>query len=354
MVYHTSNKVRIVRIVLPPVLTVVLFCAAIFVLFLPALETSIMAQKREMIRELTHTAWNTLEMFHRREHSGELTREQAQVSAVRHLRSQRYGPEKKDYFWIMNMQPRMIMHPDLTRFEGLSVSTDNNLVAKRILDEVMAIARSKGAGYVDYDLLWEDGHDPIGKKLTYVQAFEPWQWVVGTGVARGDAEIQLSTQRWKLVKICLMIFGAIGVLLVYAVQRELTGAGEQQLATKKIQTSEENLRSILMALPDPVIVYDVDGRVTYLNKAFTRVFGWELSELKGRRIDFIPDACKPDADAMMQETTTFGYCVNFETQRYKKAGDIIDVSISSAHYRDAAGKSLGIIFSLHNTSELNT
>ena len=40
----------------------------------------------------------------------------------------------------------------------------------------------------------------------------------------------------------------------------------------------------MTAVPDPVVVYDIDGRVTYLNKAFSRVFGWELNELKGRRV----------------------------------------------------------------------
>ncbi|MFC1505166.1 cache domain-containing protein [Thermodesulfobacteriota bacterium] len=350
---YTSNQVRIARIVLPPVLTVALFCAAIFVLFLPAMESSVMAKKRDMIRELTHTAWNTLNMFHRMELAGELTREQAQVSAVRHLRAQRYGPDNKDYFWIMNMLPRMIMHPYLTHLESQNITADNNIEMNRVLSEMVTVVRSKGAGYVDYVWQWKDNPQRLGEKVSYVQGFDPWQWIVGTGVYLDDIESEVSVLRWKMIKISLMILGVIGVLLTYVIRRGLVGESERRQAAKRVQESEENLRSLMMTVPDPVVVYDIDGRVTYLNKAFTRVFGWELTELKGRRIDFVPEACKSETNAMIQKTIAFGYCANFETQRYMKSGAVIDVSISSARYRDDAGKPLGIVVNLHDISEFN-
>jgi len=312
-----------------------------------------MAKKRDMIRELTRTAWNTLDMFHRMELAGELTREQAQVSAVRHLRAQRYGPDNKDYFWIMNMQQRMIMHPYLTHIESQNITADNNIEVNRVLTEMVTVVRSKGAGYVDYIWQWKDNPQRLGKKVSYVQGFDPWQWIVGTGVYLDDVESEVSVLRWKIIKIVLMILGVIGALLTYVIRHGLVGESERRQAAERIQESEENLRSLMMAVPDPVIVYDIDGRVTYLNKAFTRVFGWELSELKKRRIDFIPEACKPETDAMVQKTITFGYYTNFKTQRFKKSGDIVNVAISTALYRDVEGRSLGIIVNLHDISELN-
>jgi PAS domain-containing protein len=53
--------------------------------------------------------------------------------------------------------------------------------------------------------------------------------------------------------------------------------------------SEQRHRSLLEASADPLVVYDMKGKVTYINPAFSQTFGWSFEELKGKRIDFIPD-----------------------------------------------------------------
>lgn len=50
-----------VRLILPSVLTVILFSLAIFAVILPALKDNIMERKREMIRELVQEACDTLD-----------------------------------------------------------------------------------------------------------------------------------------------------------------------------------------------------------------------------------------------------------------------------------------------------
>ena len=187
--------------------------------------------------------------------------------------------------------------------------------------------------------------------MSYVKEFEPWQWIVGTGVYLDELEIELTALRWKLLKISLMILGFVTVLLVYVIHRGLKNEAERMQALEKIRSSEEHLRSVMTAVPDPVVVYDIQGRVTYLNLAFTRVFGWTLSEVEGRRIDFVPEAHASETLARVEETIKKGYCTGFETQRYTKEGLLIDVSISSARYRDETGEPLGIIINLHDVSE---
>ena len=74
------------------------------------------------IRELTAAAWNIL---HHHAHSvdqGEKSMEQAQLAAIADLRDFRYGRENKDYVWITDHHPRMIMHPYVTELEGQDLS----------------------------------------------------------------------------------------------------------------------------------------------------------------------------------------------------------------------------------------
>ena len=93
------------RIVLPTLLTVVLFLAAIFYIIIPTIEKNSVDRKREMIRELTNSAWNILAKFEYDEQKGILSREQAQKQAIEQIKNLHYGQHMKDYFWINDMHP---------------------------------------------------------------------------------------------------------------------------------------------------------------------------------------------------------------------------------------------------------
>ncbi|HNV70636.1 MAG TPA: cache domain-containing protein, partial [Candidatus Ozemobacteraceae bacterium] len=82
------------------VLALLIFFLAVFLKILPAFERAILEQKREMIRELTNSAWNILARFETDERAGRLTRDEAQKQAVQQIRNLHYGREMKDYFWI--------------------------------------------------------------------------------------------------------------------------------------------------------------------------------------------------------------------------------------------------------------
>ena len=70
-----------------------------------------MDRKREMIKELTNSAWSIMHKWYNAELKGEVTRDEAQAIAKTQIESLRYGEELKDYFWITDFHPRMIMHP---------------------------------------------------------------------------------------------------------------------------------------------------------------------------------------------------------------------------------------------------
>jgi hypothetical protein len=97
----------ILRIVVPTLLTVALFIVTICLILLPALERGLMGRKREMIREMTTSAWNILASFEQEAAEGRMTLAMAQEEAFRQFRNLYYGPQMKDYFWINDLTPRM-------------------------------------------------------------------------------------------------------------------------------------------------------------------------------------------------------------------------------------------------------
>jgi signal transduction histidine kinase len=143
-------KRLVLRTVLPALLAVALFTGVVFFYILPAFSRVIMDQKRLMIRELTESAWNVLARCEADEQAGQLSRIQAQAAAIAQVRSLHYGQESKDYFWIIDMQPRMIVHPYRPDLEGADLRDFTDPLGRRLFVEMVRTVEREGAGYVAY------------------------------------------------------------------------------------------------------------------------------------------------------------------------------------------------------------
>ena len=108
-------------------------------------------------------------------------------------------------------------------------------------------------------------------------------------------------------------------------------------AEQALQESEARYRTLLGAVPDPVVVYGPKGEATYVNDEFMTVYGWSSEELTGKRIDFVPldetDAAQKAWQRALEDGTVF-----FETKRLKKYGDLLDVQVRITILRDHEGK----------------
>jgi len=87
------------------------------------------------------------------------------------------------------------------------------------------------------------------------------------------------------------------------------------------------LMAIFKASPDPLIVYDTFDQVRYLNDAFTKVFGWQLHELKGAEFSFVPEGEQQiSGDLFLKKNhTNINKTIRFETKRYTRSGDIVNI-----------------------------
>ena len=101
---------------------------------------------------------------------------------------------------------------------------------------------------------------------------------------------------------------------------------------------EDLYRSLLNSSVDSIAIYDMEGRTKYVNPAFTRIFGWTMEELEGRRIPFLPESEREATMAIIYGLIRDGTPTSgFETKRYTKDGRLLDVSISASRYHDHEG-----------------
>ena len=128
---------------------------------------------------------------------------------------------------------------------------------------------------------------------------------------------------------------------------------ERKQAEEALRASEEKYRTVLESSPDPVVVYDMEGRVIYLNPAFTRVFGWSLEEQIGKKIDdFVPEKNMSETRKMINKVTVAGESFSgLETRRYTKEGNILDISISGSCYKDHEGNVAASVINLRDITE---
>jgi len=122
----------------------------------------------------------------------------------------------------------------------------------------------------------------------------------------------------------------------------------------ELKRAEEIYRSLLHTSADAIVIYDLEGRVQYINPTFTKIFGWTLEELEGRRIPFVPES-EQDATTTMAgilEITEKGRAISdFETRQRTKDGRLIDVSISGSRFDNHEGRPAGMLALIRDTSE---
>ncbi len=117
--------------------------------------------------------------------------------------------------------------------------------------------------------------------------------------------------------------------------------------------TQERLSTFLKFLPDPVLVFTLEKTIEYINPAFERVFGWTLSEVKGKNIRFIPDHLVGQAKQGMKTLYQNRSIYDFQTQRYTKDGRILDIVINGSILYDAQDKPAGQVLILRDMTVEN-
>ncbi|CAM3817982.1 methyl-accepting chemotaxis protein [Ectopseudomonas alcaliphila] len=166
------------------------------------LHIDLYAGKSEKTEHVVQSAASILKHFHGLESAGSLSREQAQKQAMEVVRGLRY--DGQEYFWINDQTPAMLMHPMNAKLEGQNLSGFKDPDGKALFNEMVAITRSQGAGQVDYRWPKPGATDPV-PKISYVELFQPWGWIIGSGVYVDDVQAEFRAQAIKAMGIGLLI-----------------------------------------------------------------------------------------------------------------------------------------------------
>jgi len=127
---------------------------------------------------------------------------------------------------------------------------------------------------------------------------------------------------------------------------------ERRRAQDALRESHERYSTFLDGLPDPVVVYDMQGSVQYLNAAFEETFGWTHGELLNKRIDYVPAECVEETSRAIKDMKSGRHVRNLTTKRFTKDGRVLDVIISNSPYHDQFGNQAGNIVIIRDVTAL--
>lgn len=271
--YKTSKRNFFIKILLPTFLTIILFLTVFFALFIPQFENTIMDRKREMIKELTNSAWSILDKWHNAEELGNTTKEKAQEMAISQIQSLRYGEESKDYFWITDYSPVMIMHPYRADLNKKDLSNFKDSRGKKLFLEMADTAKKSGDGFVNYMWQWKDDSTKIVPKLSYVKSFSPWQWIIGTGIYIEDVRHEIAQLEKKIINVSIGITLVISVLLFFIAYQNLSTERKRRHAEGELHESREKYRALVEASTEGLIMILEGGQIFY-NKTLYNILGY--------------------------------------------------------------------------------
>ncbi|MDA3886311.1 MAG: DUF294 nucleotidyltransferase-like domain-containing protein [Candidatus Delongbacteria bacterium] len=323
------------RIVLPTILAIILFVSSVFIVILPVFRSNMLDRKKEMIKELTAAAISVIEFNIDLEKKGTLTREEAQEKSIIEIEAMRYGDENKDYFWITDMQPNMVMHPYRTDLKGQDLSDFKDVMnksGKYLFVEFVKIVKAQKEGYVEYLWQWKDDQTRVVPKLSFVQGIPEWQWIIGTGVYINDVEDEIALLTKNIMIIFSIIAGVLILILSYVIFQSKRINNDLLQAEAGLTEAKDRYKALVEASNEGHIL-EVEGENVYSNFTLQKMLGYSGKELSSiKTVDLLVPNSKVNEYGVKQlkklstGKTTSG---EFEAQLRTKTGEVLDVVITT-------------------------
>ena len=194
------------------------------------LRGQLLADRKATLQAAVDIALTTVKDLQDQESRGELKREQAQKLAKDVLRSMRY--HGNEYFYVYDSKGMGVMHPIRPEYVGKPHWDRQDKSGAYTIRNMIQAALDKSA-FVETQTP-RPGSDLQVPKLHYLQHFEPWDWVIGTGLYIDDLDALFYAQvRYAAVVIVLILLsvGAVAWWIARAIIAQIGGEPSLAVAT---------------------------------------------------------------------------------------------------------------------------
>lgn len=353
------TKLRLINISTRLTLVISLFLLAMVFLVLVARSTlseSLLLSKENTPKSVVELASGIVQNYHKQFVAGTLSERDAQAGALASLESLRYGGN--EYLWVNDMNHMMLMHPIKPKLNNTSVKEIKDPNGKFLFQEFVRVVKAKEAGFVDY--LWpKPGFDQPVEKVSYVQGFKPWGWVIGSGLYIDDVRSEVNAQTVSMLVSASVVTLALLAILYFLSQTITRPLRQSALRMQDIASGEGDLTKKMLT--------EGDDEVTQLGASFN-VFVEKLRSVvsdvsasvsqlssSSATLSSVVEETRRSAEAQQLETDQTASAINeLSASAVEIARSAEQASASSIEARQEADKGRNLVrSSLEHASELS-
>lgn len=174
--------------------------------------------RKEERQNIVAIAMSNIKRYYDDYRNGKISEQEAKRLALKSINEFRYD-DGNGYIWINDTQkpiPHILIHPIYPEYNNkistapiFFSSSDSSNIPRLAAD----LCEREGGGFIEYFWSKPNNSQPTGKipKISYVKLFEPWQWVLGTGVYLEDIENDVQN---RLDAIIYELSQTVGKLLI--------------------------------------------------------------------------------------------------------------------------------------------
>ncbi|MDM8548655.1 methyl-accepting chemotaxis protein [Desulfobacterales bacterium HSG2] len=190
----------LLKIMLIPIITILSVLIVSIFYFLPFTEKKLIGEKETALKHIVEVTFMLISDYHSKVGSGELSEDEARKGAMRDARALRHG--NNDYVWINDLNSVILAHPEPEE-EGRDMSNVRDISGKYYVNMFVEVCKKNGEGLVHYMRPRAGTLKPL-PKVSYVRLFEPWGWIVGSGIYVDDVEAEMKEIRFQIISVTLL------------------------------------------------------------------------------------------------------------------------------------------------------
>ncbi len=180
------------------------------------------AEIKSELKNETQIAVSVIEQYHKLQEDGTMTEEEAKKAAADKVREMRYD-DGNGYFWIDTSKGVNVVLLGRDT-EGKSRWDAEDKTGRKYIQEMIKNGQKDGGGYTNLNFP-KPNETEEKPKINYTVTYEPYDWVLGTGVWVDD--IDTLTQRFNadtrnqintaIISMCIAaIVLAIGLIFIFS------------------------------------------------------------------------------------------------------------------------------------------
>lgn len=113
-------------------------------------------------------------------------------------------------------------------------------------------------------------------------------------------------------------------------------------AAEELRSTKQYLESFVNHTSDAIHVADLTGNIIQVNRAFEKMYGWSEHEALGQPLNNVPKEYLSIHHQLEATVLEGGSVTDYETVRFTKSGELIDLSITISSIRDELGAIVAI------------